>query len=142
MEVQDAIGQAYKNGYEAGYAAGEIDFALKWIPVTVRLPEENQYVLIWCRGECQVARIEKGISEEERTAMRRGELPDPGVMGWTLSDGWKSSPRSGCYLPGDVHGNNKVPYSWKANGGPMEWFGQDVTHWMPLPEPPKGEWVW
>lgn len=29
-------------------------------------------------------------------------------------------------------GNNKVPYCWRAeNGG--NWFGQDVSHWMPIP---------
>ena len=42
----------------------------EWIPVTERLPEENEYVMIWC-GECQIARIEKGISEEQRKAMKR-----------------------------------------------------------------------
>ena len=111
----------------------------RWIPVTERLPEDGEYVFVWCRGECQVARIEKGISEEERMAMRRGELPDPEIMGWTLSDGWRAGKRSRCYYGCDVQGNNKVPYMWKANGGPMEWFGQDVTHWMHLPEAPKGE---
>jgi hypothetical protein len=108
----------------------------KWIPVSERLPEENKYVLIWC-GEIQVARIEKGISEEERASMKRGELPDPEIMGWTLVDGWSGAKRSRCYFSCDIQGNNKVPYCWKPNGGPMQWFGQDVTYWMPLPEPPK-----
>lgn len=103
------------------------------------LPEENEYVLIWCIGKIQVARIEKGISEEERAKMKRGELPDPEIMGWTLADGWRVSKRSNCYFGCDVQGNNKVPYCWKANGGPMHWLGQNVTHWMPLPEAPEGE---
>lgn len=108
----------------------------KWIPVNERLPKENEYVLIWC-GSVQVARIEKGISEKEREAMRRGELPDPVIRGWSLADGWKGTKRSSVYTFGDVYGNNIVPFAWKANGGPMQWFGQDVTHWMPLPEQPK-----
>ena len=28
---------------------------------------------------------------------------------------------------------------WKANGGPMAWFSRNVTHWQPLPSPPKGD---
>lgn len=107
----------------------------EWIPVSEQLPRENEYVLVWC-GSVQVAKIEKGISEEERAAMRRGELPDPEIYGWTRIGGWTPSKRSSVYYGCDVQGNNKVPYRWKANGGPMEWFGQDVTHWMSLPEPP------
>ena len=102
----------------------------RWIPVTELLPEENHYVLIWC-GSIQVAEIIKGITEEERAKMKRGELPDPEI------GGWKGIKRSSVYTSADVHGNNKVPYRWKANGGPMEWFGQKVTHWKPLPAPPK-----
>lgn len=108
----------------------------KWIPVTERLPKENEYVLIWC-GSHQVAEIVIGISEEVRAAMKRGELPDPAEYCWSLTDGWKARRRSSIYGFGDVHGNNKVPYAWRADGGPMKWNGQDVTHWMPLPEPPK-----
>jgi hypothetical protein len=37
----------------------------------------------------------------------------------------------------DVHGNNLVPYCWYSNYGPGKWFGQEVSHWMELPEPPK-----
>lgn len=108
-----------------------------WVPVTERLPEEKEYVLIWC-GECQVARIEKGITEEQREAMKRGELDDPCVTGWTLSSGYFTLKRSQSYEACDQQGNNKVPYCWYSNG-PMQWFGQEVTHWMPLPQPPKGD---
>lgn len=107
-----------------------------WVPVTERLPEEKEYVLIWC-GECQVARIEKGITEEQREAMKRGKLDDPCVTGWTLSSGYFTLKRSQSYEACDQQGNNKVPYCWYANG-PMQWFGQEVTHWMPLPQPPQG----
>lgn len=33
-----------------------------------------------------------------------------------------------------IGGNNHKPYAWED--GPMKWFGQDVTHWMPVPESP------
>ena len=37
----------------------------------------------------------------------------------------------------DEYGNNKKPYNWHCPHSHMVWFGQYVTHWMPLPEPPK-----
>lgn len=108
----------------------------QWISVNSCLPEEDRYVLIWVGGECQVARITHGISMADREKMKNGELPDPPVGGWCRSEGWTETPRSRVYMDADEFGNNLVPYRWKANGGPMEWFGQEVTHWMPLPSGP------
>lgn len=108
----------------------------EWISVKERLPEEGKYVIVWV-GSAQVARIEKGITEEERQKMKNGEIEDRIEYGWSQSTGFMPLKRSDLYKSCDVFGNNLVPYCWKANGGPMEWFGQNVTHWMPLPEPPK-----
>ena len=110
----------------------------EWISVKDRLPEDGETVLIWSGG-CHVATIEKGITEEERRKMKSGEMPDPEETGWTLSTGYFTTKRSGTYTRADVFGNNKVPYCWNGVNSPMNWFGQDVTHWMPLPQPPKGE---
>ena len=118
--------------YEKGYRKQE------WISVDERLPEEGKYVIVWV-GSVQVAKIEKGITEEERQKMKNGEVEDRIEYGWSQSTGCMPLKRSNLYKACDVHGNNRVPYCWNANGGPMEWFGQNVTHWMPLPEPPKGE---
>ena len=132
VELDDGyVGYEVKNEQIADYLIANGVTVQEWISVKDRLPEENEYVLIWCIGEIQVARIEKGISEEERAKMKRGELPDPEIR--------RGRKRSSCYFGCDVQGNNEVPYRWEANGGPMDWFGQDVTHWMPLPQPPKGE---
>ena len=108
----------------------------EWILVKDKLPEENEYVMIWC-GECQIARIEKGISEEQRNAMKRGDLDDPCEIGWTSSSGYFTLKRSESYSACDEGWNNYVPYCWYVNGGMMKLFGQNVTHWMPMPEPPK-----
>ena len=116
--------------YTAGYRKQE------WISVDDRLPEEGKYVIVWV-GSVQVARIEKGITEEERQKMKNGEIDDRIEYGWIQSTVCIPLKRSDLYKACDVHGNNRVPYRWKANGGPMEWFGQNVTHWMPLPETPK-----
>jgi hypothetical protein len=117
------------------YRSGAISVD-KWISVDERLPEEGKCVIVWV-GSVQVARIEKGITEEERQKMKNGEVEDKIEYSWSQSTGCMPLKRSNLYKACDVHGNNRVPYCWKANGGPMEWFGQNVTHWMPLPEPPK-----
>ena len=110
----------------------------EWISVEDRLPEEGEYVIVWV-GSVQVARIEKGITDEERQKMKNGEVEDRIEYGWSQSTGFMPLKRSNLYKACDVHGNNRVPYCWKAIGGPMEWFGQNVTHWMPRPRPPRGE---
>lgn len=106
-----------------------------WIPVTERLPEEGEYVFVLVGGGSpQVARLSKGISMAEREQMIRGEIPDPVEYGWNYRDGVTFTKRSRVIKSCDEDGNNLVPYRWFANGGLMQWFGQDVTHWMPIPE--------
>jgi len=34
-----------------------------------------------------------------------------------------------------VEDNNKLPYKWHEFG-PGQFFGQEITHWMPLPDAP------
>lgn len=108
----------------------------EWISVNDELPEDGEEVLIWV-GKIQVARIYKGITGEEREKMENGELPNPSEIGWSLSTGYVSMERSKIYRNCDVFGNNLVPYCWESTSGPMEWFGQSVSHWMPLPNAPK-----
>ena len=110
----------------------------EWISVDDMLPEESEYVIIWC-GECQIAKIEKGITEKERELMKSGEINDPVEIGWNMSDGHFKLKRSESYRACDEGFNNKVPYCWYVNGGMMKLFGQNVTRCMPLPEPPTKE---
>lgn len=85
MDEHTSHEQAYKNGYEKGKQD-----AMKWIPVTERLPDGYEGVLVY--GQMQ--------------------------------DHYRA-----CYYD---------PYC-------REFFTMDdrlvgrVTHWMPLPTPPKGE---
>lgn len=106
----------------------------RWIPVDERLPAEGEFVLIYV-GECQVARLEKGISIADRNRMKEGVIADP-IVGYSDFDK-QPVKRSDVFKRCDEQGNNKVSYIWIANGGPMQWFGQYATHWMPLPQPPK-----
>jgi hypothetical protein len=36
--------------------------------------------------------------------------------------------------------NNSKDYEWKTSG-PKQFFGQEITHWMPLPALPDGGWI-
>lgn len=112
---------------------------MDWINVEDRLPEENKYVLILNGSKIEVARIEKGISKEERDKMKCGELPERKERCVLVSGEVLTVNRSDLFKGCDEWTNNLVPYKWYAQSGPMQWQGQDVSHWMPLPEPPKGE---
>lgn len=109
----------------------------EWISVSDKLPEEKEYVLIAMHDVIEVARIEKGISQEERRKMKSGEIPDAEEFGYEPGKPPFVVKRSDSIKAADQEGNNLVPYIWRARSGLMEWFGQYVTHWMPLPKPPK-----
>lgn len=84
MDKYTATEQAYKNGYEKGYAAGKP----KWIPVSERLPEDEKKVLC------------------------------------IMDDGYF------CIL-------EWASWDWLWSDGHNVYLEKNVTHWMPLPEPPK-----
>ena len=87
-----------------------------WISCDNKLPQNNQIVLVkWnnihcCREEnYSVMRFQKGRTTEEL--------------------------KNATYFYGeDEWGNNKKPYNWKDPHGPLSLFGQEVSHWMPIPE--------
>ena len=107
-----------------------------WISVKDKLPEEGKYVLgrhsrgTWCdltdqeNVNCVVVKLVKGMTWDHRMKMKNGEIPmeytHDGVEKWrhqTVND--------------ENVGNNVVPYGW-AQFGPDHFFGQDITHWMPI----------
>lgn len=110
---------------------------MDWISVKECLPEEGVPVLIYLGGSVEVARIEKGISMEEREKMKSGELPDKEEFGYVPGIPPFILKRSSAFKGADEFGNNAVPYRWYAQSGPMQWFGQRVSHWMPIPDPPE-----
>ena len=110
----------------------------RWISTCWQLPSEGVAVLIW-DGSCHVAKIRRGISEENRAAMRRGEMPDPVSDYWSALSGNVRLKRSEMYTSADVFGNNLVPYCWEEASGPHHWHGQDMKFWMPLPPKPEGQ---
>jgi hypothetical protein len=102
----------------------------KWVNVSDALPEEGKYVLArhtlgtWHDStdqenvNCVIVKLIKGISSEEREVL--------------LNEG---NQRGCIFTSSDEHGNNRRPYSW-VSFGPMGLFGQEVSHWQPLPPLP------
>jgi hypothetical protein len=105
----------------------EISWSLSdwWIPVEEQLPKDGEVVIVYfgnqnTRSKISIVRFEKGISKQEREDLK------------------ESNPeRFRTYKSSDEDGNNKRPYIWK-NLGPGSYFGQEATHWMPLPGTPDG----
>lgn len=120
MDKYTATEEAYKHGYEKGYEAGKRDATAhcescanatqeaivmlqrriakqKWIPVTKRLPDDEELVLILCKnGAMFVGYCGKQYVDFERR--------------WRIKTA--------------------------LNSTKLLNLGR-VTHWMPLPEPPK-----
>lgn len=89
MDKYTATEQAYKNGYEKGYAAGKP----KWSPVSEGLPD----------GECLAISMKPGFGYKEQLV--------------------------GCIWFDDITDE----YICECDGVCLN----SVTHWMPMPEPPK-----
>ena len=47
---------------------------------------------------------------------------------------------NGSVTPGYYAGYNGTHYVWKSSREGYVFWDTEVTHWMPLPEPPKEEW--
>jgi hypothetical protein len=93
-----------------------------WITCEEQLPENDQKVIIYApksqMPKINICTFVKGISKKEREELK-------------LS----GDERHLSYYGADEYANNRKPYNWKAQG-PGSYFGQEVTHWMPIPDSP------
>lgn len=123
---------------------------MDWIKTEDLLPEEGKYILgrhnrgIWHDStdqknvNCVVVKLVKGISEKEREDMKNGIIPSKKEIGIKYDGDWnkpiyETSERWNIYKQEDERANNIVPYCWVILG-PGHFFGQEITHWMPIPD--------
>ena len=83
----------------------------RWIPVTERLPEINDKARDW------------SVTVLFRT-----------IQGY-IHSGY----RNVGSLPQSYYDDNFTPPYWLDESENLDFDEDEVTHWMPLPEPPKGE---
>jgi len=118
---------------------------MNWIEIKSEqdLPKEGKYVIAkhnrgtWHDSDDQenvntvVVKLVRGISEKERQEMKGTDKDyqdsPPGDHGFYKISGL----RSDTYKQGDEYGNNTVPWAWDTFG-PDSFFGQTITHWMPI----------
>ena len=101
---------------------------IKWTLCEEYLPPENTEVLTYGGYGYNIAKLQKGISKEDRKKMQKGEINDPQLYGWNPSNGYFKYKRSESYPSCDENFNNLKPYNWKLKNG-NELFGQDVKAW-------------
>lgn len=87
-----------------------------WVSVDEKLPNDKQRVL------CYMGNYRQAVKYDVCQFIK-GVVIENDVAGQIIRSE-------------DQHGNNKKPYCWDTFGS-MRYFGQDCTHWMPLPEPPN-----
>jgi len=94
-----------------------------WISVKDKLPNDNQYVLgIHTRGTWRDSDDPVKVNYVVLKFERGKDMSNPKIGDAITSN--------------DKNGNNLVPYGWNTFG-PDHFFGQDISHWMPLPDKPK-----
>ena len=104
MDEHTSYEQAFQNGYEKGKQD-----ALKWIPVTERLPQEDGNYLVFEQHAYGTATTTLRFAKDAR-------LVDKYDFDRAFKNVW--------YRYDSEWGHITIDY---------------VTHWMPLPQPPKGE---
>jgi hypothetical protein len=82
--------------------------AEQWIPISERLPEIDTYVIVRYSGNNW--RDSSDQANVNCVVMKR--------------------------IHAEIEGSNKTCYQWKQFG-PLKLFGQEVTHWSPLPAAPR-----
>ncbi|MFV0495691.1 DUF551 domain-containing protein [Mycobacterium sp.] len=121
---------------------------MNWISTKDKLPEEGKYVLArhnrgaWndstdqSNVNCVVVKLIRGLSKKDRQLMKEGKVPRTKEGGQRYNNNrdklvYTESERHNIYKSEDEHGNNLVPYKWEMFG-PDSFFGQSITHWMPI----------
>lgn len=99
---------------------------MKWISVEERLPEPGVYVIAYYKNELGMDRRIRAEYSDGHSLLISGEMDWSGD--WANYDEEEDE----YYCPeGWFEANEFEEIHYQVDG--------NVTHWMPLPEPPRGE---
>lgn len=90
-----------------------------WISCEERLPQDGQHVLAYRPDSNHFVDLGTPVNIC-LVFFKRGRIYKEGDCKVSHGDQW---------------GNNLRPYCWDEHGA-MSYFGQEMSHWMPLPNPP------
>jgi len=96
---------------------------MNWIRIEDRLPEPDQLVLV--------------RTNKTNVRGRSNTLWCYDVVQFVPGHNKEFVEEIGTWRFGDEGHNNERPYGW--DGGIMTYFGQDVTHWLPIEGPTNDE---
>jgi len=104
----------------------------------------------WFEDEYSLSerQLERAI-EDENDAYKRGLRDGGAKTGWITTAFVCTFPMAGNevllatsdgrVISGYYAGHNGAHYAWKASRSGAVFWDSEITHWMPLPEPPKEE---
>lgn len=93
----------------------------EWVPVSEQMPEPGRHVLCFGRSSHGIPRTLRAIYAAEKTLEQHLDC-DGGVYDEETDTYWVE--------PGWYETNEYEDIHWR--------IGHEVTHWMPLPDPPEG----
>lgn len=114
--LAEAVNDAHNEGFDVGYWAGRRDYKPKWVHVMERLPEEHgRYIVLLKASEDETKRwIEWGLGDDADIVLEMFYDADQKI--WKTEYGAYNAILSVVNREHDSY----------------------VTHWIPLPPPPKG----
>lgn len=127
QKALDVVNDAHNEGYDVGYWAGRRDYEPKWISVEGRLPESGTHVLVCCRV--------KWLGGGGYSYVCDAFHSDPKTITCSYNDDIDmeyDEEKDEYYFP---EGWWEVIKNWDEYSCVA--IADFVTHWMPLPEPPK-----
>jgi hypothetical protein len=140
VEIANFLLEEFDGQEFGGYISNLSDSIIKeasqiedgWISVEDRLPDHGDHVLVWDLSD-NVYPFTRGNKGDDGEGRRR--YGDVIFFDKKISwNGWSKESQSNWNDFEDYISTNGPRYIWCGHGHCS--FGQ-VTHWMPLPEPPK-----
>lgn len=113
-----------------------------------RCPEQGPEFIVWCMCKedflagYQAAKDETNLPTPAKWISVKERLPEEGVEVLTFDGRWVTTGYKAMietYKPSFPQFNNIQMFHWVFCGPLYDEYNPTITHWMPLPKPPKGE---